>query len=358
MIVERLNNLKRKGKGHDMPCIQDRTDRPRGFTLIELLVVIAVIGVLIGLLLPAVQAAREAARRAQCQNNLKQLMLATANYVDQFQTYPQGVHFTFNFSTTSHLVAILPQLEQQPLFSAVNFDWNIWSAANTTVHGYQVNTLICPSDPKAHEPEIFPADVAMPPGYFFLHTEPFFQRYTSYAGNAGTWFVHSRSQARLRQSNGIFFRWSAVRPSDIRDGTSNTIAMGEHSVTLLEDDYERIVEGPNWVGSWYGSTVFTSFYPINPRNKVDDVYGDNLCRSYVGALSSEHPGGAHVAMADGSVRFLKDTIDSWQVDPRTAVPLGVTWDAEGKYVLGPEARLGVYQKLTTRAGGEAISAIE
>src|SRR5215470_14328335 len=82
----------------------------RGFTLIELLVVIAIISILIALLVPAVQAAREAARRASCVNNLRQLGIATANYVDAYGSYPTGVHFTFGYSTGSHWLAMLPQL--------------------------------------------------------------------------------------------------------------------------------------------------------------------------------------------------------------------------------------------------------
>ena len=104
------------------PPRQSRSVR-QGFTLIELLVVIAIIAVLIGLLLPAVQQAREAARRMQCANNLKQIALAANNYHDAYGCYPQGVQFTFDFSTSGHHVALLPYLEQVPLFNAMNFDW-------------------------------------------------------------------------------------------------------------------------------------------------------------------------------------------------------------------------------------------
>ena len=129
--------------------------RRRGFTLIELLVVIAIIAVLIALLLPAVQAAREAARRAQCVNNLKQIGLALHNYHDVKGAFPTG-YFTWN--TWGPMVMILPHLEQQNLFNALNFysgyAANSASArgtgsgvyANTTVAFTQVNTILCPSD--------------------------------------------------------------------------------------------------------------------------------------------------------------------------------------------------------------------
>ena len=138
------------------------------------------------------------------------------------------------------------------------------------------------------------------------------------------------------------------------DGTSHTIGFGEHAVTILNDNEERIIEGPNWAGSWYGSTVFTSLYPINPQRRIDDVSVEGVCRAYVGAASSMHPGGANFAMLDGSVRFLPDTINSWSNDPATGMPLGWTRTADGFYRPGPGARFGVYQALTTRDKGETI----
>jgi prepilin-type N-terminal cleavage/methylation domain-containing protein len=252
-----------------MKCRTPRRIR-RAFTLIELLVVIAVIGILTALLLPAVQAAREAARRGYCANNLKQIALANSNYTDTWGAYPLGVQFTFNYSTISQHVALLPFLEQTPMFNAVNFDWTIWSKENTTIQGLQVSSFMCPSDSLATKIDVFPGDVLFDPGYDFLYYGPFDTAYTSYAGSAGTWFQHSRNQARLAQSNGLFFRWSSVRLADITDGTSNTVLYAEHAVSLLTDPTERITEGPGWAGGWYGATIFTSFYPINPQRKVQD----------------------------------------------------------------------------------------
>ena len=338
----------------------------RGFTLIELLVVFAVISVLIGLLLPAVQQAREAARRMQCANNLKQIALAANSYQDAYGCYPQGVQFTFEFSTSGHHVALLPFLEQTPLFNAMNFNWVVpWSPANTTYCGpVRPSVYICPSDTLGTQVDSFNGAVFFEPGYFFLSYATFPQAYTSYAGNAGTWFRHSRSQTILNQSNGLFFRnqglpgmtWTAVRIADITDGTSNTIAHGEHAVGLLSDLEDRLGNGPAWACGWYGATIFTSFYPLNPQNKVQNVYGDGLTEAYIGAASSFHPGGANFAMADGSVRFIKDAIDSWPMDAQTATPLGVILDSNGLYQLTGGTQFGVYQQLTTRNGGEVVSA--
>jgi prepilin-type processing-associated H-X9-DG protein/prepilin-type N-terminal cleavage/methylation domain-containing protein len=340
------------------PAMQGGTpdQQRRGLTLVELLVVIAALGISLAMLLPAVLAAREAARRSHCASNLRQIALATANYADVWGALPAGVQFTFNYSTASHHVAILPFLEQVHLFNAANFDWVIWSAANTTVVGVRLDVYQCPSDPMASITDIYPGDLFFEPGHDFFYYGAFDVAYTSYAGNAGTWYHHSRDLSRLAQCNGLFYRGSATRFADITDGMSNTIFYAEHAVSLLIDDTERLVEGPQWAGGWYGSTIFTSFYPINPQGKVNDEYGDDLCRAFVGAVSSRHPGGANTAFVDGSVKFIKDTIDSWAVDPGTATPLGLTRDNFGLFQLAPETRFHVWQVLTTRAGNELVSA--
>jgi prepilin-type processing-associated H-X9-DG protein/prepilin-type N-terminal cleavage/methylation domain-containing protein len=328
----------------------------RGLTLLETLVVIALAGIVVTLLLPAVQAAREAARRSSCALNLKQIALGTANYADMWGALPAGVQFTFNYSTASQHVAILPLVEQPALFNAVNFDWVIWSAANTTVMGSTLGVYQCPSDLIASATDVYRGDLFFEPGHEFFYYGAFDVAYSSYAGNAGTWFQHSRDPSRLAQCNGLFYRESATRLAAITDGLSSTIFYAEHAVSLLTDDTERIAEGPQWAGGWYGSTICTSFFPINPQGKVNDEYGDGLCRAFIGAASSNHPGGANVAFVDGSVRFIKETIDSWEVDQATATPRGLTRDSLGLFQLAPETRFHVWQVLTTRAGNEVVSA--
>src|SRR5258708_2555504 len=124
----------------------------RGFTLIELLVVIAVIGVLVGLLLPAVQQAREAARRMSCRNNLKQIGLALHNYHGSHNVFPPGYVSNFDASGTDTgpgwgwAAMILPQMEQRPLFDAVNFNTPIEAPSNQTNRLGVVGGFLCPSD--------------------------------------------------------------------------------------------------------------------------------------------------------------------------------------------------------------------
>jgi prepilin-type N-terminal cleavage/methylation domain-containing protein len=156
-----------------------------GFTLIELLVVIAIIAVLIGLLLPAVQMAREAARRAHCTNNLKQLTLALHNYADVNGVLPMGYAIqpceVFpSLICISHgpFVALLPHLEQQPLYNAVNFDRSIYLSPNTTIFATGVKALWCPSD----------YTIDQPVKYDLFETNQNTIYLTSYLVCTGTWY--------------------------------------------------------------------------------------------------------------------------------------------------------------------------
>jgi prepilin-type N-terminal cleavage/methylation domain-containing protein/prepilin-type processing-associated H-X9-DG protein len=335
------------------------------FTLIELLVVIAIIAVLIGLLLPAVQSARESARRVQCVNNLKQIALAAHNYLDIVGALPQGVPFQadghFPGSTgplhvwTSHsvFVAMLPQLEQQPFFNAINFDVNAFNSPNFTMHAIGISTLWCPSDYRVSEPRTCPNGDGSPidPGLYVT-------RYTSYAGNSGTWMLYYwQDPIPQNHMNGLFHVKSAVTLAQITDGTSNTIAFSERAHSLLDDT--SALWWHWWASGNYGDTLFCTLYPMNPFRRVNGLYinsGDARADAYISSASSLHPGGANFAFMDGSVRFLKEAISSWPADQNTGMPLGVTFDPNGPYKLAPSVRFGVYQALSTRAGGEVISA--
>jgi prepilin-type N-terminal cleavage/methylation domain-containing protein/prepilin-type processing-associated H-X9-DG protein len=369
----------------------NRPNQSHGFTLIELLVVIAIISVLIALLLPAVQSAREAARRAQCVNNLKQLGLALANYESSNSTLPIGagrqacplggpVSGIFYLGGPSIFVAIAPYMEQTNVYNTFNSQLNIYTAPNTTTMALGISTLWCPSDAAIVGLNHFYSVQAC--GTY--DCSPMTTYYTSYAGSMGTWtywpgWQDAAFMQKLSAMNGLFAyigypSWlnpidghpntgsiPPVRMSSITDGTSNTISFGErahglYSQGVSSDGYVDFYDYNWWFSPNYGDTMFTTFYPINPWKKLQNTttYG-NQGDAYVMAASSFHPGGANFAFVDGSVRFLKDTINSWPYDPVQGIPTNVTTDANGMFVLAPNTQ-AVYQALSTRNGGEVLSA--
>jgi prepilin-type N-terminal cleavage/methylation domain-containing protein/prepilin-type processing-associated H-X9-DG protein len=305
---------------------QPQPARRSGFTLIELLVVIAIIVVLIALLLPAVQAAREAARCAQCTSNLKQIALALHNYAEAFGTLPMGGlaqrdannPATFFFASQSLFVAILPQVEQDATFNAVNFDVNIYNAANFTVDATGIALYWCPSDAGIQHGDINPQ------GNPVLDLAGQRVQYSSYAGNDLLFPL-------LPYGN------TPLRFADITDGTSQTFLLGERAHSEIGDGLRR--NWYWWFSGYYGDTLFDVLYPLNVYRKVNVSWRD---WTLIFGCSSYHPGGANFAMADGSVRFIKDTISSWSFDPNNENP----WS-------GPP---GTYQYLATYNGGEVISA--
>jgi prepilin-type N-terminal cleavage/methylation domain-containing protein/prepilin-type processing-associated H-X9-DG protein len=339
----------------------------RGFTLIELLVVIAIIAVLIGLLLPAVQAAREAARRIQCVNNLKQMALAAQNYHDQNGTFPMGNSLATQpngrrFLGPGVFISMLPQFEQSPLANAYNFALAAFDRQNSTVWVTGVSALWCPSDGSITQ--VLP--------WYGAST-----RLSSYEGCMGSWGVELISfnagpgaygwvyypdpmetnpnfTPIVNSTNGIFRLCHVTSIADITDGTSNTILFGERAIGLLPGGGTDVWN--SWTDGYIGHTQFHSLFPINPFRKIPTVSvpGD-FVDSWICAASSFHPGGANFALADGSVRFLKDSTSTWQFDPTTGVPVGVSCSPTGVYSMAPGTRMGVYQQLTTRNGGEVIS---
>jgi prepilin-type N-terminal cleavage/methylation domain-containing protein/prepilin-type processing-associated H-X9-DG protein len=327
-----------------------------GFTLIELLVVIAIISVLVGLLLPAVQAAREAARRMQCANNLKQLALAAHNYTDGWYTLPRGAYLQSiaagsglfapdgsPYSSGSLFLSLLPYLDQRPVYNAMNFDVNIFTAINATVSAMGINTLWCPSDPGISNPQTLPDGNFYDPG-------PFTMYYSSYAGNRGTW-AHPESPFKENE-NGLFIAFDAVPLASITDGLSQTIAFGEHTRAILTPDDQLLW---HWWTSGFGDTLFVTLCPMNPNRVMADAWRWPWgVGPYIVAASSQHPGGCNFALMDGSVRFLRETIDCWRIDPATGIPPGIIIDPSHRVRVAPETRFPVYQALSTRNGGEVF----
>ena len=346
----------------------------RGFTLIELLVVIAIIAVLIALLLPAVQAAREAARRAQCTNNLKQLGLAMHNYHSTNDCFPMGVSASNNPITGSiawtgwsaHAL-MLNYIEQGSLYNSINFSFDPTTGdpyvINTTVVNTTINGFICPSDPVTN--------ARTQVGSFNIN----------YYGSEGT---STNVEKPGTATTGIFASSLAYGIRDITDGSSNTIAFGEsiagtganvgtgyrgNTVTGVSGDFSMVDATTNPSGllsklqqcnagwqagiatsagtnigtnaGWHwceGAEAITLFNTLVPPNSSQ--YPWNACRydnagctgfcsdhSHITKASSFHPGGVNMLMADGSVRFVKNTI-----------------------------MMTTYWALGTRANGEVISA--
>jgi prepilin-type N-terminal cleavage/methylation domain-containing protein/prepilin-type processing-associated H-X9-DG protein len=314
------------------------TVRRRGFTLIELLVVIAIIGVLIALLLPAVQSAREAARRAQCTNNLKQIGIALHNYHDANGRLPlsrtivvSGGAININKAFSGHS-QLLPYLEQTPLYNAINFNltWNPDPLnggydANATARATVVSTFLCPSDPKTK----------VPPGYAG----------NNYRANEGSNFLFGSEEsdpagvnAAQPPPNGMFFANRSLGLSDNTDGTSHTAVFSEHvkgdfsqaiatekSDTFRPgvypatiDEAVRICRELNWrdlryqgvsdVGApWlYGYHSTTQYYHVGPPNSRSCMFPPLRIST---TANSAHPGGVNVLFGDGTVRFVKETIE-------------------------------------------------
>jgi prepilin-type N-terminal cleavage/methylation domain-containing protein/prepilin-type processing-associated H-X9-DG protein len=348
--------------------------RRRGFTLIELLVVIAIIAVLIALLLPAVQAAREAARRAQCVNNLKQLALAALNYESTYGCYPGNgydggtVNIYPNFST---FVFMLPYIEQSSISNATNFNWTNYDYPNITIAGIQLKALQCPSDPWT--PQIISSTT--PNASFsslyasaIVKAGTWTQQFTSYGAVQGTFpgtFQTSFGATEMPQYNGIIYNDSATTIASVLDGTSNTFLFGEKADSLASrygsSKYFNSDGGWNQY-HWY-DTMVSAYYPPNVYAAASPGITSNYVNLFQGEASSLHPGGCNFAFGDGSVKFIKNTINSWSFSGGTTItfssapidcPPNITY-AGYIFSINAGAQLGVYQKLATRNFGEILS---
>jgi len=315
-------------------------DRRSAFTLIELLVAIGIISILMGLLLPAVQAAREAARRAECANNLRQIGLALHAYHDANHRFP--IHLTNKIKGSARYlgffsvhVRLLPYLDQQPLYEAVNFDvgtvparnpgfflkpeLRASNAVNATVSQARVATFLCPSD----------GGGGGGPG-------------NNYRANVGVGPNFLVSREYFDSGNGLFQELGATRASYVRDGLSHTVAFSERlrgsgapDVPRPERDYwstpgivfsaddqlqgcriaarpgeETFVHGGKW-WFWAGreQTAYTHTQP--PNGTVPDCVHWGFVGASPGMATARswHPGGVNAVMGDGSVRFVAETID-------------------------------------------------
>ncbi len=338
----------------------------RGFTLIELLVVILIIAVLTALLLPAVQGAREAARRVQCTNNLKQLALAVANYHDVNGVLPGA---SFSAANLGPFVRLLPYLEQASAYNSANFSRQALFPENVTVAGLAIGGLLCPSDTDSAPVPVDASEwpFGIPPGSWR-------QCFSSYGGSAGTWTLNlhkgnDRFAQRYANMNGVIFGESTMGLVGITDGTSNSLLLSECAHGVLTGD-TVISGGLRWPSSEYhwwhvGSgeqSQFETFFPPNGFRRFRQALGNHAPRN----PASFHPGGVNAALCDGSVRFIKETIDSWRNDPATGYPLGINYDAGGMpdlgdkslYTIAPGTYFGVWQKLSTRNYGEVVSVNE
>lgn len=266
------------------------TRSARGFTLVELLVVIAIIGILVSLLLPAVQAAREAARRASCVNNVSQVGLASHNYEFHFEALPAGVtnpdgpiRNEPKGIHVSWIVRLLPYLEQNPLASKFDSASGAYADANSLVRAAQISVLHCPSSP-------------IPPV-----NEASTVARSSYVG------CHHDVEAPIDEHNhGLLFLNSKIRYSEIYDGSANTILIAE---ALTSRD------GLGWVSGTRATLRNASKIEIGgpylpqPAGSTADP-SETSGSLAVGGFGSYHPGGINVGLADGSTRFISQSIDA------------------------------------------------
>ncbi len=304
---------------------------PRGFTLVELLVVVAIIGILVSVLLPAVQAARESARRVQCQNQLRQLALATHEYHDAQLMFPSGVDQSLFLTPPvyrcfSLFTYLLPYLEE----TSRALQWELQDPLLNTTGGTNartaavVGTFVCPSDVLPENP--------------ILSSQGWYQALTSYGGNGGTrsYFLPSATVDGIFHTTGPASepvqRQRAIRFADVTDGTASTLLLGERSHSDI--NFESFGES-GWVdrlsqwGWWAvsagrkaaGHVTMSAYAPLNYRlpfnyaarnTAVPPANDPNVFQYYfdlrICAWGSNHPGGANLAFADGSVSFVGDQI--------------------------------------------------
>ncbi|MDX1945913.1 MAG: DUF1559 domain-containing protein [Pirellulaceae bacterium] len=324
-----------------------RRARRGGFTLVELLVVIAIIGVLVALLLPAVQSAREAARRTQCANNMKQLGLALQNYHDVRLSFPPGYveDAKAKNEAWSWGAMILPYAEQQGLYQQLGVDRDTYfnqlsknGAVVVPAAKTKLKAFMCPSDAGYNSPGNVHQNRHFNDGNGFLASgqgTTFWPGVSNYIGIQGHLDI-----VNAAKNTGVLYGNSRVRIAEIIDGTSNTFMVGERETKNCRSGAWSGVRNSN--GSGTRGIELAVAHSRPKLNQDIKVINWNTARTGCGeGFSSLHPGGAMFLLADGSVRFVANTINHlW---------FGST--ANGVIADSFNSQNGTYQRLMTRDDG-------